>query len=144
MRALLDVNVIMALLDYKHVFHTRAHDWWAINIKNGWASCPLTENGVVRIMSNPNYDRPHQFSVSDLIGRLRGFTDETNHEFWADSISFLDDTLINSELIHGPKQIADLYLLALATEHHGRLVTFDQGIPISAVVRAIGNNLCLI
>ena len=141
MRALLDVNVIIALLDSKHVFHRRAHSWWATNGKIGWASCPLTENAVVRIMSNPNYDRLHRFSIGDLIGQLRDFIQKTDHQFWADDISILNNSLFEVDRIHSPKQITDLYLLALATKHGGRLVTFDQNISLSAVKGARAENL---
>jgi predicted nucleic acid-binding protein len=128
-------------LDPKHAFHKRAHTWWASNEKLGWASCPLTENAVVRIMSHPNYDPPYRFSVCSVIGQLRDFTQKTDHLFWADEISLLDDSLFDPARIHGPKQLTDLYLLALATKHTGRLVTFDQGIPLSAVKTAEGKNL---
>ena len=73
MRALLDANVIIALLDSDHAFHERGHDWGAEKMKRGWASCPLTENGVVRIMSNPNYSQKTRFTPADMIGRLRTF-----------------------------------------------------------------------
>jgi toxin-antitoxin system PIN domain toxin len=143
MRALLDVNIIIALLDPDHAFHERAHEWWATNMKRGWASCPLTENGVVRIMSNPNYSEKIRFTPGDLIGRLRKFTDRSNHEFWPDEISLRDEKIFVAERIHSSRQLTDLYLLALATKHHGRLVTFDQGIPLSAISNAKPANLCV-
>ena len=143
MRALLDVNVIIALLDPDHAFHERAHDWWMANLKHGWASCPLTENGVVRIMSHPNYSQKARFTPVDLIGRLRQFAEESNHEFWADEISLRDEKTFAAERIHSSRQLTDLYLLALATKHDGRLVTFDQGIPLSAVRAAKDGNLCV-
>jgi toxin-antitoxin system PIN domain toxin len=143
MRALLDVNVLIALLDPDHAFHDRAHNWWAANTKRGWASCPLTENGVVRIMSNPGYSRLATFSPGDLIGRLRQFTEKSNHEFWPDDISFRDKAIFSQEHIHSSRLLTDLYLLALATTRQGRLVTFDQGIPLSAVSGAKAANLCV-
>src|SRR3990170_8725955 len=115
LRSLLDVNLIVALLDSKHAFHKRSHSWWASSEKLGWASCPLTENAVVRIMSHPNYDRLHKFSATAVIGQLRDFTQNTDHQFWADDVTILDDSLFDSGRIHGPKQLTDLYLLALAT-----------------------------
>jgi uncharacterized protein len=143
MRALLDVNVIIALLDPDHAFHERAHDWWATNARRGWASCPLTENGVVRIMSNPGYSQKARFTPGDLIGRLRQFAQQSNHEFWPDEISLRDKKIFITERIHSSRQITDLYLLALATKHRGRLVTFDQGILVSAVCDAKPANLCI-
>jgi hypothetical protein len=143
MRALLDVNIIIALLDPDHAFHNRAHDWWATNAKSGWASCPITENGVVRIMSNPNYSGKMRFAPGELIGRLREFAGQSNHEFWPDEISLRDETIFAAEHIHSSRLLTDLYLLALAAQHQGRLVTFDQGIPLSAVSKAGASNLCV-
>ena len=143
MRALLDVNVIIALLDPDHAFHERAHHWWAANSKHGWASCPLTENGVVRIMSNSGYSQKARFAPGDLIGRLQQFADQSNHEFWPDDISFRDEKSFLAERIHSSGQLTDLYLLALATKKRGRLVTFDQNIPLSAIPNAKAANLCV-
>jgi toxin-antitoxin system PIN domain toxin len=142
MRALLDVNVIIALLDPDHAFHERAHAWWATNMKSGWASCPLTENGVVRIMSNPGYSQRTRFTPGDLIDRLRTFARQTNHEFWPDEISLRDEKIFAGERIHSSLQLTDLYLLGLAVKHHARLVTFDRGIPLSGVRDAKVANLC--
>jgi toxin-antitoxin system PIN domain toxin len=142
MRALLDVNVIIALLDPDHVFHERAHVWWAANMKRGWASCPVTENGVVRIMSNPGYSQKMRFAPGDLIDRLRKFAANSNHEFWPDEISLRDEKIFAVDRIHSSRQLTDLYLLALAVEHHGRLVTFDHGIPLFGVHNAKAANLC--
>ena len=144
MRSLLDVNVIIALFDPDHAFHERAHAWWAVNRSSGWASCPLTENGVVRIMSNPHYSAKARFTPSDLIGRLRQFADQTNHEFWPDDISLRDEKRFVAGRLRGSRQLTDLYLLALAVKHHGRLATFDRGIPLSAVCNAQAANLCAV
>jgi uncharacterized protein len=142
MRALLDVNVIIALLDPDHAFHERAHAWWAANRNRGWASCPLTENGTVRIMSHPGYSRKLRFTPGELIGCLHQFAAQSNHEFWPDDISLRDETIFAAGHIHSSRQLTDLYLLALAVAHHGRLVTFDQGIPLSGVPHAKASNLC--
>ena len=144
MRALLDVNVIIALLDPDHAFHERAHKWWAGNAKSGWSSCPITENGVVRIMSNATYSPGAQFTPNDLISRLRTFARQSDHEFWPDDISLRDEAVFAPERIHGSRQLTDLYLLALAAQYKGRLATFDQAIPISAVRTAKTGNLCVV
>jgi toxin-antitoxin system PIN domain toxin len=141
-RALLDVNVIIALLDPDHAFHERAHLWWAANRRRGWASCPLTENGVVRIMSHPGYSQIMRFTPGDLIRRLRQFAAQSDHEFWPDGISLRDENIFEADRIHSSRQLTDLYLLAMAVVHQGRLVTFDQGIPISGVRNAKSANLC--
>jgi len=141
-RALLDVNVMIALLDPDHAFHERAHAWWAANRKRGWASCPLTENGVVRIMSRPGYSQTAHFASGDLISRLRQLVAQSDHEFWPDKISLRDEKIFDTERIHSSRPLTDIYLLALAVVHHGRLVTFDHGIPLSGVRKATDLNLC--
>jgi uncharacterized protein len=144
MRALLDINVIIALLDPDHTFHDRAHVWWTANATTGWASCPITENGVVRIMSNSTYSSHVRFAPGDLIGRLRTFASRTDHEFWPDDLSLRDDRVFATDRIHSSRQLTDLYLLGLAAKHEGRLATFDQGISASAVRSAKPENLCLV
>ena len=144
MRALLDVNVVIALLDPDHAFHERAHAWWAAQAKFGWASCPIVENGVVRIRSHPGYSQGARFTPGDLISRLRTFAAQTNHEFWPDDVSLRDGNLFTAERIYSSRQLTDLYLLALAGKHDGRLATFDQGIPLSALGDAKVENLCVI
>jgi hypothetical protein len=144
MSALLDISVVIALLDPDHAFHERAHAWWAAQAKSGWASCPIVENGVVRIMSHPGYSQEARFTPGDLISRLQTFATQTNHEFWPDDVSLRDGTLFMAERIHSFRQLPDLYLLALATKHAGSLATFDQTIPISAVCGAKVESLCVI
>lgn len=144
MRALLDINVLLALFDEDHAFHKRAHGWLEENNAPGWASCPLTENGLVRIRSNPNYHPANKQSVDDVTERLRIFAASSDHEFWPDDLSLRDETRIDPSLILGPRQITDLYLLALAAERGGRLVTFDEGVNPKAVPRTERENLCVI
>jgi len=143
-RALLDVNIVIALLDPDHAFHERSHDWWEANAKSGWASCPITENGVVRIMSHPGYSPGGRFTPGDLISRLQLFAGQTDHEFWPADISLRDNAIFTTERIHSSRQITDLYLLALAAKHGGKLATFDQGIPISAARNAKAENLSIV
>ena len=90
---MLDVNVIIALLDPDHAFHERAHLWWAAHEQAGWASCPITENAVVRIMSNPGYSAAARFTAGEMISRLRTFVEETDHQFWPDDVSVRDETV---------------------------------------------------
>jgi uncharacterized protein len=144
MRALLDVNVIIALLDPDHIFHDRAHDWWAANAKSGWASCPIVENGVVRIMSNPGYNDKDHFTPGELVLCLRTFAQKTDHEFWPDDLSLRDEKIFATERIHSSRLLTDFYLLALAAKHSGKLATFDQGIPVSSVRIAGAKNLCVL
>lgn len=143
MRALLDVNVLIALLDASHAFHQRAHDWWADQTEDGWASCPLTENGVIRIMANPGYSPSRRFTVQELVEALSKFVAASDHEFWPDAITLRDKQGFLIDRIHSSRHLTDLYLLALATKNRGRLATFDQGISISAVKTAKAKNLCV-
>lgn len=131
MRALLDVNVLIALLDADHSLHARAAQWLAGHAKGGWASCPITQNGCARIMSHPGY--PNAVPVQAVMERLNEATAGTLHTFWPDDISLLDPKVADAGRIHGPRQITDLYLLALAIRHGGQFVTFDASISIDAI-----------
>jgi len=131
MRALLDVNVLLALMDSAHVHHGAALAWWRNEREEGWASCPLTQNGFVRIVCQGDY--PERPTAAQAIEQLRLQLDEPSHEFWPDDISITEAVLFDRARILGPKQISDVYLLALAVKNGGRLVTFDRGIPLRAV-----------
>jgi toxin-antitoxin system PIN domain toxin len=144
MRALLDVNVLIALFDPDHSLHDRAHTWWARNSSHGWASCPITEIGIVRIMSHPAYSKKTRFAPGELIERLDLFASATNHEFWPDAISFREGEIFTRERMHSSKQLTDLYLLGLAVQRRGRLATFDESVPLTPVRSAKPVNLALI
>ena len=139
---MLDVNVLIALLDADHSLHSRAVEWLATNGRCGWASCPITQNGCMRVMSHPAY--PNAIPVATLAERLREATADSSHEFFADAVSLLEDAMIDSPRIHGARQITDTYLLALPVTNGARFVTFDQGIAMSAVRRAKSNNLLVL
>ncbi|MGH8229557.1 MAG: TA system VapC family ribonuclease toxin [Steroidobacteraceae bacterium] len=142
MRALLDVNVLIALLDSDHVSHQTALSWFVAHAQEGWASCPITQNGCVRIMSNPSY--PNPLPVQALVNRLADACNQPVHKFWADESSLLDASAFDAARIHGPRQITDVYLLGLAVRHDGVLVTFDRGIPIAAVRNATPRNVLVL
>jgi uncharacterized protein len=144
MRSLLDINVLIALLDSDHVAHERAHTWWKKHKGEGWASCPITENGVVRIMSNSAYSKTEKFSPASLIERLRTFVDETDHEFWADDVSILSDNSFHAERLVSTKQVTDVYLLAVAVKNGGSFATLDSGISRGVVVGAREEHLSII
>jgi uncharacterized protein len=131
MRALLDVNVLIALLDAEHSLHSHAMAWFGEHAVLGWASTPITENGCVRIMAHSGYSNAQP--IAQIIKRLRLATTDPVHEFWPDDLSLLDERRFDATRIHGPRQLTDLYLLALAVKHSARLVTFDSGIPLAAV-----------
>lgn len=139
MRSLLDVNVLIALLDSDHSLHHAAAGWFDKEADNGWASCPITQNGCVRTMSNPGY--PGAFPVQAIIERLAKASRTRLHQFWPDDLSLLDPALLDASRIHGPRQITDLYLLALAVRHGGRFVTFDHSISVEGVKGAAKGHL---
>ena len=139
MRALLDVNVLIALLDPDHALHARAREWFGAEARAGWASCPLTQNGCMRIMSHPRYANP--VPVASVMRHLREAVADSHHAFWPDDISLLDEKLADATRIHGSRQLTDLYLLALAVRHGGRFVTFDGAISISAIKTASRRHL---
>ncbi len=142
MRALLDVNVLIALLDALHVHHERARRWLRNNIEHGWATCPITQNGCLRIMAQPGY--PNSLPTQAVAQRLAEATGTGHHHFWPDDTSILDSDVVDWRRIIGPKQITDVYLLALATARQGRFVTFDAGIVPDAVIGARDANLDVI
>ena len=139
MRALLDVNVLIALLDQAHPHHIAALSWLKANIRHGWASCPITQNGCVRIMSQASY--PGARPVAQITERLREALNHASHKFWPDEISIVDPDIIDATRVHGARQITDTYLLALACKNGGRLVTFDSGIALAAVKGAAARHL---
>ncbi len=142
MRALLDVNVLLALLDRDHVDHQRAREWLTGEIEGGWASCAITENGFVRVVSQPRYPSPVAPAVA--IERLARAAETDHHRFWPCSISVTDPQMFDRSRVHGPKQVTDTYLLALATHHRGRFVTFDESVVLAAVPTATAANLTVL
>ncbi|MDN5852043.1 MAG: VapC toxin family PIN domain ribonuclease [Actinomycetia bacterium] len=141
-RALLDVNVLLSLLDGAHVDHQRARAWLTDEISHGWASCAITQNGFVRIVSQPRY--PNPVSPRAALDRLAGATDTSHHTYWSCSVSIVDAAAIDRTQLHGSRQVTDAYLLALATANEGRFVTFDRTIPFGAVPDASESNLVVL
>ena len=138
--ALLDVNVLVALFEQEHLNHENAHEWFAAEGQRSWASCPLTINGCIRVLSRPRSPGP-PLTLSEGASRLRDFCLQSNHQFWPDDLSLLDESRFKLKLISGPKQLTDVYLLALAVERKGQLVTFDRSIPWQAVPGAKASHL---
>lgn len=131
MRALLDVNVLIALLDAGHIHHRVVTDWLVVHLGDGWASCPLTQNGCIRIFSNPAY--PNAVPAAQIAERLAEAARHPAHAFWPDAISLLEPGRLAWERLLSSRQVTDAYLLALAVEQGGRLVTLDRGVPLAAV-----------
>ncbi len=134
MRALLDVNVLIALLDSSHIHNKLVTVWLADNIDSGWASCPITQNGCIRIFSQPGY--PNTVPAIQIAERLTEAAQHPSHGFWPDSVSLLQPDGLNWNKVLSSRQVTDIYLLALAVKQSGRFVTLDRGIPLDAVTGA--------
>lgn len=139
---LLDVNVLVSLLDSAHLHHNAAVDWFRrVAAVEGWATCPITENGLIRVVSHPSYPNlrlsPAQAGESLALFKA-GFPDI--HCFWPDSISLTDSTLFDLSVLTGARQTTDTYLAGLAFQNQGRLATLDGAIPWRAV-RGANSNL---
>jgi toxin-antitoxin system PIN domain toxin len=141
--ALLDVNVLVALFDPDHIHHDLAHDWFSDNRTGGWATCPITENGLVRVLTNPQYDSPVS-TASAVIDRLKKFRASGHHEFWPDDVSLADESLFKAGWARGHRQVTDVYLLGLAHRRRGRLATMDRSIPLTGVVGASRDSVAVI
>ncbi len=134
MRALLDVNVLIALLDDAHVHHALARDWFGAQVAHGWASCPLTQLGCVRIMANPNYANAQPAAL--VAQRLAKAMHTPHHEFWPANANPLGAPGIEWSRVLSARHVTDVYLLSLAVVHGGRFVTFDRHVPWQAVPAA--------
>lgn len=141
--ALLDVNVLIALFDPDHVHHEPAHHWFEDQRRAGWATCPLTENGLLRVLAHPAYS-PAASPPAIILESLRVFCASGGHTFWPDDISLRDPGLFLAGAPPSHRQVTDLYLLGLAVKHGGRLATFDRAIPLGKVRGAEDENLALI
>lgn len=140
--ALLDLNVLVALFDPDHVHHEPAHKWFGKHRTQGWATCPVTENGIVRILSTPAYADPPE-TPANVIVRLGKFCASGHHEFWPADFSIRDLRSVNGHALAN-KQITDVYLLALARHRNGRLATFDRSIPLDGAEGATSRHLEII
>ncbi len=132
-RFLLDVNVLIALIDPTHVQHERAHAWFAAKGHVAWATCPQTENGVLRIVGHPRYPNSpgSPAAVAELLVALRNLS---GHVFWPDDLSLLEREHVDAARLLDSAHISDIYLAALARAHKGQLATFDQRIPTDALM----------
>jgi toxin-antitoxin system PIN domain toxin len=132
-RFLLDINVLIALIDPTHVQHDRAHAWFQSKGQKAWASCPLTENGVLRIVGHHRYPNSpgSPAAVAELLAALWKLP---GHSFWPDDVSLLDPSHVDATRLLDSGHLTDTYLLALARIHDGQLATFDQRLVTDAVV----------
>jgi toxin-antitoxin system PIN domain toxin len=137
--ALLDINLLIALFDAAHVHHDSAHAWMSANQSDGWATCPIVQNGCIRVMSRPSY--PGHLPVLEIARRLRNATAASSHVFWPDTVVPSDQAAFRHESLLTAKALTDVYLLALAVQNEGRLATFDRTIPFKAVAGAQRHHL---
>ena len=132
-----DVSVLVALHDVKYIGHEKSHDWLTQSGSLGWATCPLTENGFVRVFTQRQY--PNNLTgVSATLSLLETLIQnyESMHRFWADEISLRDRSLFNPPIIKGHKQITDVYLLGLCQKYGGTFVTLDTGVTTASIVKS--------
>ena len=129
---LLDVNVLIALVDSSHVHHEAAHGWFAQEGRAAWASCPMTENGLLRIVGNPRYPNSPGAPAA-VVGTLAALCALPGHVFWPDDISLLSSDQVDASRLLSQGQVTDSYLLALACAHQGKLATFDKRLVADAV-----------
>lgn len=130
-RYLLDVNTLLALLDARHIFHDAAHAWAAKHAGVQWITCPLVQNGVLRVASQPRYPNSPG-TVSAVRHLLRAFASDPRHAFLPDDVSLLDDVIVRPERLT-PSNVTDVYLLRLAQQHGAKLATFDRRIPADVI-----------
>ena len=131
-RYLLDVNVLIALVDPDHVRHEIAHNWFNTPGGRAWATCPITENGLLRIVGNRRYPNSPgtPAAVAKAMTLLRA---QPGHEFWPDDMTLLNEEYVQRAHLLDPRQVTDTYLLALASSRGGRLATFDRNIVTNTV-----------
>jgi toxin-antitoxin system PIN domain toxin len=124
MATLLDVNMLVALAWPNHVHHRPALAWFQRHHTSGWATCPLTESGFVRVSSNAAIV-PEAKTPKDAMAVLRRIVALPHHEFWQDDVSFATSAALEAIPLVGHRQVTDAHLLTLALRHGGRLATLD-------------------
>jgi uncharacterized protein len=140
-RAWLDVNVWIVVLDADHTFAERANAWF-VREKSGFATCPIVENGVVRIIASPGDSTRLLQPIAGVGAMLCAACTKNDHEFWPDDVSLRDPLHIDVTRLHGLRQITEADLPALAVAHGGCFATFYGGVPLSAVPRARRRSIC--
>jgi uncharacterized protein len=141
-RSLLDTSILIALLDASHVHHRLTAQWLQANSSAGWASCPITLNGCIRVLSQPSY--PNRVPMQQVVAGLKQAMQNPLHEFWADDVNTATTKAIDWSYTVRPAQLTDVYLLALAVAHEARFVTLDQGIALACVPQARADQLVVL
>jgi len=128
---LLDINVLIALCDPAHPHAAAAGRFFASGLtRTGWATCPLVENGFLRILGSPRYPGgPGSPQAARHL--LSGLRSAPGHQFWPDDLTLADSGAV--PVLPSSEHLTDAYLLALAVRHGGRLATFDSQIDPSRI-----------
>jgi len=124
---LLDINVLVAMMWPPHEAHERVQKWFRKHGQKGWATCPLTQAGFVRIAANPAFS-PDAVTPQEAAALLHSNLKHPSHEFWADEIGFVDAVAPFQKQLFGHRQVTDAYLLGLVMHKKGKLVTLDEGV----------------
>lgn len=122
---LADVNVLVSLAWPNHVHHSQSRAWFAEFGMSGWASCPITEAGFIRVSSNRRVI-PDARGVGEAVGVLRALRAVGRHHFWTDDVSPVESHEVDFEALNGYRQVTDAMLASLAGRHGGKFVTFDS------------------
>ena len=132
---LLDVNVLIAIVDAGHGAHRNAVEWFRGHMHAGWATCPITENALIRILSQPSYaNRRDAAVVRDLLRQLKRLP---GHVFIPNDLSLTDPGIFTDWSKITPKRLTDAYLLALAVRHGAKLATFGSRIDATLVTGGV-------
>jgi toxin-antitoxin system PIN domain toxin len=124
---LLDVNVLVALMWPAHEGHDRAQEWFTKHSKSGWATCPFTQAGCVRTLSNPSFSSD-AVTPQEALKLLAANLNHPSHLFWPDDISLVEAVQLVQKQLVGHQQVSDAYLLGLALRRKGRVATMDRGV----------------
>ncbi len=130
-----DVNVLIALAWPNHLHHSDAHRWFSDTIngtENSWATSPLTQTAFIRISSNPRIIHD-AVPVREAQTILDAYIQHPAHVFWADTLDASVLAKLPPSMLQGHRQVTDAYLLSLAFQNSGVLVTFDKAIVNQAV-----------
>ena len=140
MRALLDVNSLIALMDEEHIHHAPVLDWLAReeNLQHGFATCAITQLGLIRVVSSKAYHRP--FDTHEAALHLQQIT-RKGHRYLG--IPAPCEGAVRWKAANSA-QTTDAMLLATAVAHGCRLVTFDSGIALGSVTGAKREHLVIL
>ena len=121
------MNVLVALAWPNHIHHARAIDWFRRIRDDGWATCPVTETGFVRVSTNLRIF-PDARTPREAIALLAEIRKLPGHDFWADDVSPADPGAVAFTRAFGHRQITGAHLITLAIRNNGCLSTFDTGL----------------